>query len=210
MTPKASHGTPLRGEAGNDGLEGPLAGRVDVGVSILKGEELAAILEHEAEAVGDQARAHAAEVRLNHRDHHAVFVGGGEVGGVAVAGSLAGIDGVEDAVEADEFGAFLCVVLRVEPVDGDFCEVGIGVVAGAVFIGEALGFDLTWSDCGTGSPSAHVELLDDVEHLQCGQALRVGAHAVDVDAAVVGDERFDPLGLMLAEIFFARASRRCA
>ena len=47
--------TVLSGETGNDGLEGALAGRIDVGVSILKGEELAAILKHEAEAVGDKA-----------------------------------------------------------------------------------------------------------------------------------------------------------
>jgi hypothetical protein len=42
-------------------------------VAVLQGEKFAAILEHEAEAVGDQARTHAAEVRLNHRDHHAVL-----------------------------------------------------------------------------------------------------------------------------------------
>ena len=44
----------LRGEAGDDGLEGPLARRVEVGVSVLEGEELAAILKHEAEPIGHQ------------------------------------------------------------------------------------------------------------------------------------------------------------
>ena len=95
------------GEAGDDGLEGALAGGVDVGVAVLEGEELAAVLEHEAEAVGDEAGAHAAEVGLDLRDHHAVFVGDGEVGGVAVAGGLAGMDGSEDAVGLDELGALL-------------------------------------------------------------------------------------------------------
>jgi hypothetical protein len=99
------------GEAGNDGLEGALAGCVDIGVPILEGEELAAILKHEAEAVGDKAGAHATKVGLNLGDHHAVGVGGAEVSGVAVAGRLAGMDGGEDFVEADELGALFGVVL---------------------------------------------------------------------------------------------------
>src|ERR1700684_2685098 len=98
------------GESRDDGLKGALAWSVDVGVAVLEGEELAAILKHKSEAVGDEARTHAAEVRLNLGDHEAVAVGGGEVGGVAVTGRLAGIDGGEDFVEADELGAFLCVV----------------------------------------------------------------------------------------------------
>ncbi len=36
--------------------------------------------------------------------------------------------------------------------------------------------------------------------LERGQALRVGGHAVDVDAAVVGDERVAPFGVLFAEI----------
>ena len=135
------------------------------------------------------------------RDHHAVFVGGGEVGGVAVAGRLAGMDGREDAVEPDELGALLGVVLGVEPVDGDLGEVRIGVVAGAVFVGEALGFDLDVE--GVGGLEAHaaqVEVLEDVEHLQGGEALGVGGHGVDVDAAIVGDEGLDPLGVLVAEV----------
>ena len=38
-------------------------------------------------------------------DHHAGGVGDGEVGGVAVARRLAGMDGVEDSVGLDELGA---------------------------------------------------------------------------------------------------------
>ncbi len=43
------------GEAGDDGLEGAFAGLVEVGMAVLQGEEFGAILEHEAEAVGDEA-----------------------------------------------------------------------------------------------------------------------------------------------------------
>src|ERR1700677_1909380 len=37
----------LGSEAGDDGLEGALAGGVDVGMSVLEGKELSAVLEHE-------------------------------------------------------------------------------------------------------------------------------------------------------------------
>src|SRR5689334_15222758 len=86
----------LAGEAGDDGLKRALAGGVDVRVSVFEGEELATVLEHEAEAVGDETGAHAAEVGLDLGDHHAIGVGDGEVGGVAVRGGLAWVDGSED------------------------------------------------------------------------------------------------------------------
>ena len=38
--------------------------------------------------------------------------------------------------------------------------------------------------------------------MQSGEALGVGAHTANVDAAIVGDEGIDPLGLVVAEIFF--------
>jgi len=67
--------------------------------------------------------------------------------------------------------------------------VGIGVVAGAVFVGEALGFGHDVEGLGRlEAHAAEIEVLKDVEHLQSGEALGVGAHAADVDAAVVGDE----------------------
>src|ERR1700684_4412469 len=56
------------GESRDDGLKRALAGSVDVGVAVLEGEELAAILKHEAEAVGDEAGAHAAGGGLDLRD----------------------------------------------------------------------------------------------------------------------------------------------
>ena len=39
----------LAGEAGDDGVEGPLARGIDVGVAVGQGEQLAAVLEHEAQ-----------------------------------------------------------------------------------------------------------------------------------------------------------------
>ncbi len=98
-------------------------------------------------------------------------------------------------------GALLCVVFGVEPLDGDFGEVRVGVVAGAVFVGETLGFDLDVE--GFGGLEAHaaeVEVFGDVEELEGGEALGVGGHGVDVDAAVVGDDGVEPLGVLGAEV----------
>src|SRR4029077_4122558 len=56
-----------RGKSGNDRLERTLARCVDVGMSILQREQLAAILKHKPEPVRYEARAHAAKIRLNLR-----------------------------------------------------------------------------------------------------------------------------------------------
>ena len=84
---------------------------------------------------------------------------------------------------------------------GIFGEVRIGVVARAIFVGEALGFDLRVKRCGgLEAHAAEIEIFGDVEKLQRGEALRVGGHGVDVDAAIVGDERIEPFGVLFAEV----------
>lgn len=51
-------------EGGDDRVERTLAGRISVGVRRIEAEELAPVLEHEAQPVGDAPAAHAAIVRL--------------------------------------------------------------------------------------------------------------------------------------------------
>ena len=63
-----------------------------------QGEELATVLEHEAEAVGHQARSHAAIVGLDQGNHHPAPVRHRQIGGVPMAGRLARVDGGEDPV----------------------------------------------------------------------------------------------------------------
>ena len=112
------------------------------------------------------------------------------------------MDWSQDAVELDELGSFGRVGLRVEPLDWDLGEVGIGVVAGAVFVGETLGFDLYMERLsGLEAHAAEIEVFGDVQELEGGQALGVCGHAVDVDSAVVGDERVAPFGVLFAEVF---------
>ena len=83
----------LGDEGGNDGVERPLARRVDVGVAVLEREQLAAILQDEAAAVGRHARAHAAVVALDQRDHVAGRIRHRHVDGVALIEGL-GVGGI--------------------------------------------------------------------------------------------------------------------
>src|SRR3546814_10826157 len=71
---------------------------------VLQTEQLPAVLEHEAQPVGNQPRPHAAEVRLDHRHHHPVLVGAAEIGCIAVARCLSRMDGGEQAVGTDQLG----------------------------------------------------------------------------------------------------------
>jgi hypothetical protein len=62
----------FRHEGGNDRVERALARRVAVRAALLQHEQLAAILQDEAQPRRCHARAHAAVVALDQRDHHAV------------------------------------------------------------------------------------------------------------------------------------------
>ena len=119
-----------------------------------------------------------------------------------MARRLAWIDGLEDAVEPDELSPLPCVILRVQPVDGNLRKMRVRVVTRAVFIRQTLGLDLHMQRLGgLEAHLAHVELLDDVEHLQRRETLGVRTHTVDVHAAVVGHQRLHPFRVVLAEVF---------
>jgi len=83
----------------------------------------------------------------------------------------------------------------------DFRKVRVGVVARAVFIGEALGFGLHMQRRSRlEAHFAYVEVFEDVEHLQRGETLRVGGHGIDLDAAVSGDERLQPFSVVGTQV----------
>ena len=196
----------LAGEAGDDGVEGALAGGVDVGVAVGQGEQFAAVLEHEAQrpavrAVGRQAAAHAAIVGLDPADHHAVAVGDAEIGGVALRRRIAGEDAVHDAVGADQFRPFGGVGLGVQPGGRGLGEAFVGEVAGAVLEGQTLGLGLD-VDRG-GRLEAHglqVELFADVQDLVGRQPLGVRPQGIDLDPAIGGHQRLDPFGAVGGQV----------
>ncbi|MNJ31120.1 hypothetical protein D3C77_257460 [compost metagenome] len=196
----------LAGETGDDGVEGPLARGIDVGMAVGQGEQLAPILEHEAQgaavgAVGHKARTHAAIVGLDPTDHHPVLVGHAEIGGVALGRGVAGEDAVHDAVGADQLGALGGVGLGVQPGGRGLGEALVGEVAGAVLEGQPLGLGLMVD--GGGGLEAHaleVELLADVQDLVGRQALGVRPQRIDLDPAIGGHQRLDPFGAVGGQV----------
>src|SRR5437016_13786622 len=69
----------LHYETRNNGVERPLARRVHISRFGVERVQFTAVLEHEAEVIGDKSRPHAAIVRLDERDHHAVLVRSREI-----------------------------------------------------------------------------------------------------------------------------------
>ena len=77
----------------------------------------------------------------------------------------------------------------------------IGVIFGPVFIGELLGLDHQMKRLGRLRAQAfEVIRLEQVEHLQGGDALTIGRQLPDVVAAIIGRNGFDKRARMLGEI----------
>ena len=186
---------------GNDGLERPLSWRVNIRMAIDQRKQFAAILKHKAKTVSHQSRAHSAEVRLNHGHHHSVLVRHGEVSGVAMIRSLAGIRRRQNPVGSNQLGALGRIFLRVQPLHRNLRKIRVGVIAAAVFIGQALGLDLR-VDRGRRLKAhiAKIEVLQNIQNLQGSQSLRVCGHCIDIHSAIRSHQRLVPLGVLIAQI----------
>src|SRR3546814_3264249 len=76
----------------------------------------------------------------------------------------------------------------------------IGIISRAILIGEALRLGLQMDRQGRLEACPfQVEMLEDVQHLQGRDALRIGAEGIDVGAAIARFVRLDPFGLVRSE-----------
>ncbi len=115
------------------------------------------------------------------------------------------MDGGEQAVGADQLGALGRIFLRDQPFDRHVRKVRIGVVTRAVLIGETLRLGLQVDRQRRLEARAfQVEMLEDVEHLQGRDPLRVRAEGINVGAAIARFVRLDPFGLVRGEILVAQ------
>ena len=152
--------------------------------------------------VGRHARAEAAVVALDQRDHVAGGIRHGHVDGVALIEGL-GVGGIFERgpVQLDERAALRRIVLRDQPLERNLRELRIGVELRAVFEGELLGLDEDVQIVGAAETHGlEVVGLEDVEHLQRGDALRVRRQLPHVVAAVVSGHGLDPLGAVRGQI----------
>lgn len=182
----------------DDGVIWPLSGLQLVRVVGVEREVCAAVLEGEAAALGDDARAEAAVVGVDEGGGVAVRVGHGEVDGVAALEGrrgevwLAVLDEIEGALGVEERSALEEILLREEALDGHGRDVGVGNVPAAVGKGQAESFDdgveigrgVEVLGLERGDLALLLELLDDAEGHEGDDALAVGRVFPELDAFV--------------------------
>ncbi len=137
---------------------------------------------------------------LDKRDHVAFIVGRGEVDGVRARGHP-GLHAVGRPLGVDAFHPLRRVLLRDEPVDGHrrFCRVG--VVDGTVLEGQLLRFDEQVQVFGgVRFQAGNVEVFEQIQGLERGDALTVRRNLPHVIATVARAHRVDPVRRMLREI----------
>jgi hypothetical protein len=186
-------------EAGDDGVERPLAAADLVRVAGLERKAGAAVLQADAGARHHDARAEAHVVGLDQRDHHAARVGGGKVDGAALR-RLAGAE-VLRAHRVDQAGARAEVHGVEQRLGGDVHRPGIGDVAVRVGEGELHRLDLQVLAGGrVGLERGEVEVSEDAQRHLRGDALAVRRHLVDAHAVPVEAQRRDPVDGVRGEV----------
>jgi hypothetical protein len=162
-------------KGGDDGVEGDASRRIDVGRLLIEREQRAAVVEHEAEPIGDQAGAEVRIIRLDQRHHHAVLVGDGQIGRIAFdelgfTGTDTGIGAVHADLRAPLFGVFG----GDQRLDRNLAERWIAVIFGEIFIGQPLGFDHQMQRVGRAGPHLlQIVAFENFQHLEHRAALTV-------------------------------------
>jgi hypothetical protein len=154
-----------------------------------------AVLQADAEVWLDTARAEAHVVALDEAHHHAVFVGGGQVDRAALdriaRAEVLRLLQVDQLRPAGQVGAIEHLI------DADFHRRGLGHEAVNVGEGQLHGLDLQVLrvDAVHGQ-ACHIEMAQNAQSDQRGDALPVGWNLVQRIAAVVLRDGLDPLGLV--------------
>ncbi len=195
----------LGDEGRDDGVERPLPGADLVGMALGRDEPRGAVLQRNARARHDDARAEAGVVRLDQRHHHARGVGRAEIDRAAVLrharAEILGLLGI------DQLGAALQVRLVEHLLRRHVHESWIGDVAPDVGEGEFHRLDPEMRDFRpvTVVPG-DVEVLEDAERHAGGDALARRRELMQRRAAIGEADRIDPVGLVLFEIVAAQGA----
>ena len=186
-------------------MERPLAGRVDIGVAGFHRENLTPVLKTEPQPGHSDTAAHTAVVALDERDHVTLSVGRAQVDSVAVIDRwMSRVIGPARAGQIDELAAPGGIVLRDQPFHRHLGEGRISVEFRAVLEHQLFGLDHHMKRGGALEPHrAQVESLEDVQHLQRGDALAVGREFINVVPAIISGNRLDPRRGMVLEIGLA-------
>ena len=187
-------------------MERALASGDGVGLPGAQREEVSAVLQHEAGACRREPGPEAGVVALDQRDDVPLAVHHGQVDGVASprggdAGKLRGLDVAGGFLRVDQPRPRRRVLLGKKLLHRNAGEARIADVPEQVGVGELLRLDHRVQRARrVKAPLADGELLEDVEHLQRGDALAVGRQLADLPAAVGGLDGLHPLGLELRQV----------
>ena len=192
----------MHGKGRNDGVRGTLARADLVGMTGLGGKAVAAVLQADARARHDHARAEAHVVGLDEGDHHAAGIGGRQVDRAAGPGRAVG--GCAGLLAVYETGAFAQVVAVQQLRGGDAHMVQVGVVLMQVGKGQLHGLDLqVHAVHAVEVLLAHAQLVQHAQRHQRRNALAVGRNLVDHRVAELLRHRAHPVGLVRGQIFLA-------
>ena len=190
----------LGDEPGDDRVERPLAGRQLVGVRGVEREQAAAVLEAESEVAGIVPRAEPLEIRLDQADSVEILVDHRHVDRVRRL-RLARDRAVVGVVGVHQRGAGPGIWLGDQLGHGDPGEGGVGVIPGAIFVGELLGLDQDVEPLGgVRAHALEVVGLHQVEHLEHGDPLAVRRELPDVKAPVIRRDGLVPRRGMAREV----------
>ena len=185
-------------EARHDGVVGALAARDAVGVARIEREAERAVLQRDARAGDDDARAEAEVVGLNERHHASRGVGGGQVDGAVLAPHAP----TGPRRRAAHLSRGRVEVGWLEQRGGVQVHVlGIGDVAAAGGEGQLHGLELKVDRLGAVHGEARdAEAVEDAQRHERGEPLTVGGQLVDHGAAERQRQRLDPGRAVLPQI----------
>ena len=194
IRPKVATGLPsLVMKAGMMVWNGRFFGPTSLGWPLVVTKPAGAVLQRNAGARHDDARAEAGVVRLDQRHHHAGLVGGAEIDRAAVLGH-AGAE-VLGLLRIDQLGAALEVALVEHLLRRHLHEARVGDVAIDVGEGELHRLDAQMRHLGAvGIVAGDVEVLEDAERHAGGDALTRRRDLVQRRAAIGEADRIDPVG----------------
>ena len=200
---KAHHRLTILCQKGrDDGVKRALARRDQVGLVRCvggHGEAMAAVLQ--ADAVGglDATRTKAHVIALDEADHHAVFVGRGEVNRAALdrvarAKSLG-------ALHVDQLGALGQVGVVQHLLGADLHALALGHESVDIGKGQFHGFNLqVLRRHAIDGQAGQIEVFQNAQSNLGGDALAIGRDFMQGVLAVIFRQRRDPLGLELGKV----------
>ena len=119
-------------KCGNNSMEWPFVWLVNIHVALFKREKFSAVLEDKSQPAGCHSRAHSPEIALDQRNHVSLFIGSGQVNGVAVFHSPGRITAC-GTVRINHSCLFFAISFRNKFFYRKIIKIRIGIIPGTIF-----------------------------------------------------------------------------